>query len=156
MSENDIDVEAALAKLAAMREHIPQAARDRAAARRRPSAAITIPPGVEQSTELFEMLTLIEAYQSFAEEWAAVEELLEELTQEDDDEWENAEEWPDPNEPPVPIEEVWKKVVEVTLNFYYTLEEAILDGEHDDLIPIAEEMRETHRRQFGEEIPPRK
>jgi hypothetical protein len=75
--------------------------------------------------EAFEMETLAEALESFADELSES------------------------------VEMARQKALEKALEIYYEAEKLAKDPEHADLIPYVEQMREAYRRDFGTDIPER-
>jgi hypothetical protein len=120
-------VESILNTLASVRQQIPQLAKYRDAPP--PSAEKTgiIPflPGDEEGMEAFEMLTLAEALESFANELSAS------------------------------IDEAQEKLFSDCMEIYYAAAELIKEPEHAHLIPYVEDMRAAYWREFGRAIPPR-
>src|SRR5258708_11704264 len=51
------------------------------------------------------------------------------------------------------LEQKHAKLVEDSLRVYYKMEELSLTGEHDELIPQVNDLRETYERTYGEPIP---
>src|SRR5216684_2577663 len=127
MSKQKVDVEGILNTLSSIRARIPMLANVPA----KPPVNETTDmesfvPGDEEAMEAFEMETLAEALESFADE-------LHES-----------------------IETAQQKVMEQAMEIYYAAEELAKDPEHAHLIPYVEQMREVYRRDFGKDIPKRK
>ena len=126
MSKQKVDVEGILNTLSSMRAGIPMLANVPA----KPPANETTDmgsfvPGDQEAMEAFEMETLAEALESFADELGES------------------------------IEMARQKAFEKAMEIYYEAEKLAKDPEHANLIPYVEQMREIYRRDFGKDIPER-
>ncbi len=124
-----VDVEGILATLASMRQKIPMLAKNPP---KKPPVEDTAADmgafvaGTPEEMEAFEMETLADALESFADELSES------------------------------IETAQKRAMEQAMEIYYAAEELAKDPEHAHLIPYVEQMREVYRRDFGKDIPKRK
>ena len=125
-----VDVEGILETLSSMRQKIPMLARNPAKAK--PPVEDTAADmgafvaGTPEEMEAFEMETLADALESFADELSES------------------------------IEMAQQRAMEQAMEVYYAAEELAKDPEHAHLIPYVEEMRKIYRRDFGKDIPPKK
>lgn len=125
-----VDVEGILETLSSMRQKIPMLARNPAKAK--PPVEDTAADmgafvaGTPEEMEAFEMETLADALESFADELSES------------------------------IEMAQQRAMEQAMEVYYAAEELAKDPEHAHLIPYVEEMRKIYRRDFGKDIPKRK
>ncbi len=125
-----VDVEGILETLSSMRQKIPMLARNPAKAK--PPVEDTLADmgafvaGTPEEMEAFEMETLADALESFADELSES------------------------------IETAQQKAMEQAMEIYYAAEKLSKEPEHAHLIPYVEEMRKIYRRDFGKDIPPKK
>jgi len=126
MSKQKADVEGILNTLASIRGRIPMLANVPAKPPVNETTSMgSFVPGDQEAMEAFEMETLAEALESFADELSES------------------------------IETARQKALEKALEIYYAAEKLAKDPEHADLIPYVEQMREIYRRDFGTDIPAR-
>jgi hypothetical protein len=124
--KQDFDVEDILNKLAVMRQQVPFLIKAPARPRTTDTASADAFVALgEESMLQFEMETLADALESFADDLSAS------------------------------IEDARRQALEQALEVYYTTEKLSREPEHANLIPVVEELREAYRRDFGKEIPER-
>ncbi|MEA2338772.1 MAG: hypothetical protein QOE82_2779 [Thermoanaerobaculia bacterium] len=125
MSKQKIDVEGILNTLASMRQQIPHLAELKVPADDIPAAAAFV-PGDREAMESFELETLADALESFADEVSRS------------------------------VAAAQEKAMAGALEVYYAAEKLSKEPEHAHLIPHVEAMRAIYRRDFGRDIPERK
>jgi len=124
-----VDVEGILETLSSIRQKIPMLSKNPV---KKPPVEDTAADmgafvaGTPEEMEAFEMETLADALESFADELSES------------------------------IETAQKRAMEQAMEIYYAAEELSKDPEHAHLIPYVEQMREVYRRDFGKDIPKRK
>jgi hypothetical protein len=123
-----VDVEGILETLSSMRQKIPMLANKPPKPRVEDTAADmgVFVGGTPEEMEAFEMETLADALESFADELSES------------------------------IETAQQKAMAQAMDIYYAAEELSKDPEHAHLIPYVEQMREIYRRDFGKDIPKKK
>ncbi len=125
-----VDVEGILETLSSIRQKIPMLAKN--PAKPKPPAEDTVADmgafvaGTPEEMEAFEMETLADALESFADELSES------------------------------IETAQQRAMEQAMEIYYAAEKLSKDPEHAHLIPYVEEMRKVYRRDFGKDIPKKK
>ncbi|HEX7681491.1 MAG TPA: hypothetical protein VF713_25420 [Thermoanaerobaculia bacterium] len=123
-----VDVEGILETLSSIRQKIPILSKTPAKPKVEDTAADmgAFVAGTPEEMEAFEMETLADALESFADELSES------------------------------IEMAQQRAMEQAMEVYYAAEELAKDPEHAHLIPYVEEMRKIYRRDFGKDIPKRK
>jgi hypothetical protein len=121
-----LDAEGILKVLANVRELIPTLNKEEALPPRKRSNTderLTSMPMTADAMEEFEYMAVIEGLESVAQDIGEA------------------------------LEQKHAKLVEDCLRVYHKMEELVLTGEHDELIPQVKDLRETYERTYGEPIP---
>src|ERR1700760_1379012 len=124
-----VDVEGILRELSSMRQKIPMLSQNPPKKPKVEDTAAdmgTFVGGTPEEMEAFEMETLADALESFADELSES------------------------------IETAQQRAMAQAMEVYYAAEELSKDPAHAHLIPYVEQMREVYRRDFGKDIPPKK